>query len=413
MVEDFHYENGALYAEGIAVAELAEEYGTPLYIYSKAHLTSQYRLLEDSLADLNARILYSVKGNTNAAVLKTLAELGAGADVVSGGELYRAILAGFKPNEIAFAGVGKTVEEIEYALEKDILYFTVESEQELERISDCAGGLGKRAGIAIRVNPDVDPQTHKFTSTGKKENKFGIDLERAKRAYSQAAKMDSIDIAGIHMHLGSPIRSIDPYAEAIDKVIPLCEKLKQEHETFRHIDVGGGLSIPYRSGEKPFDVPGFATMLKNKIGPLGLELELEPGRFISGNSGILVSRVQYVKDNPFKKFIIIDAAMTDMIRPPLYDAHHEIVAVDKNEGSIFGDVVGPVCESSDFMAQERELPAVEQDDFLAILSAGAYGFVMASNYNSRGRPAEVLVDSEDHWLVRQRETWEDLIAREQ
>jgi diaminopimelate decarboxylase len=413
MLEEFHYENGKLFAEAVPVADLAQSYGTPLFIYSRKHLESQYRRLTAALADVAPTICYSVKGNSNRAVLEVLAGLGAGADVVSGGELFRALRAGFPAGKIAFAGVGKTVAEIEYAISVGILYFTVESEGELERISECAARLGKTARIAIRVNPDVDPKTHKYTSTGKKENKFGIDLARAEAAYATAAELPGIEIAGVHMHLGSPISSIEPYAEAIEKVTPLCLMLKELHPVFRHLDIGGGLSIPYRPDAPLFDVEGFAAMLKEKAAPLGLQLALEPGRFISGNAGILVSEVQYVKDNPFKKFVIADAAMNDLIRPPLYQAHHEIIAVDETDATIFGDVVGPICESGDFMAQERELPAVAQGDLIAVLSAGAYGFVMGSNYNSRGRAAEVLVDGSQERLVRRRETWEDLVACEE
>lgn len=412
MLEDFQYRDGELYAEEVPVSQLARKYGTPLFVYSSKHFISQYRRLEDALAELDPNICYSVKGNSNRAVLEILAGLGAGADVVSGGELFRALQAGFDPRRIAFAGVGKTVAEIEYAIKEEILYFTVESEGELRRIGECAARLGKPARIAIRVNPDVDPKTHKYTSTGKRENKFGIDIERAAAAYADAAAMPGIEIAGIHMHLGSPIASIEPYAQAIEKVAPLCRELKTRHRTFRHIDIGGGLSIPYRPDDQPFDVEGFAAMLKEKLAPLGLELALEPGRFISGNAGILVSEVQYVKDNPFKKFIIADAAMNDLIRPPLYEAHHEIIAVRQTEDTIFGDVVGPVCESGDFMAQERDLPAVAEGELIAVMSAGAYGFVMGSNYNSRGRAPEVLVDGKEERLVRRRETWEDLIACE-
>ncbi len=401
-----------MYAEGVAVAELAREYGTPLFIYSKTHLQSQYRLLSDTLAVLKPHIYYSVKGNSNHAVLKTLAQMGAGADVVSGGELYRALRAGFPAGKIAYAGVGKTADEINYAIREDILYFTVESEPEITRIADCANALGKKARIAIRVNPDVDPKTHKYTSTGKRENKFGIDLERAEKAYSDASTMPGIEIAGIHMHLGSPISSIEPYARALDKIIPLCARLSERHPTFRHLDIGGGLSIPYRPDDKLFDISAFSKMLEEKIPVMNLQLALEPGRFISGNAGILVSEVQYIKDNPLKKFIIIDAAMNDLIRPPLYEAHHEIISVKETSETLFGDVVGPICESGDFMAQNRDLPVVEQGDLIAVLSSGAYGFVMGSNYNSRGRAPEVMVDGIHHALIRRRETWEDLVACE-
>ncbi len=412
MVNEFYYMNGVLHAEDVSVAELAEKYGTPLFIYSQSHLQSQYERLTEALQELNPNICYSVKGNSNRAVLEVLAQMGAGADIVSGGELYRALQAGFDPSKIAFAGVGKTEDEIEYAIKEDILYFTVESEQELERISNCAERLDKKARVAIRVNPDVDPKTHKYTSTGMKENKFGIDLARAEAAYDAAAEMPGIEIAGVHMHLGSPISTIEPYAQAIDKVASLCERLRAEHASFEHIDLGGGLSIPYRPTDAEFDIEGFADMLVEKIKPLGLKLALEPGRFISGNAGIMVSRVQYIKENAFKNFVIIDAAMNDLIRPPLYQAHHEIIPVAETDATMFGDVVGPVCESGDFMAQDRELPSLSQGDLLAVMTSGAYGFVMGSNYNSRGRAPEVMVYGSSERLVRRRETWEDIVACE-
>lgn len=412
IMEAFEYKDGELFAEEVAVRELAERYGTPLFIYSRGHLVHQYRALLDAMHAVQPLIFFAVKSNTNAAVIHTLAGQGAGADVVSGGELYRALRAGVAASKVVFAGVGKTVDEIEYALRENILYFTVESEPELERISECAVRVGLPGRVAVRVNPDVDPKTHKYTSTGKRENKFGVDLQRAWRAYELAARLPGLEVAGLHMHLGSPIASVDPYTEALEKVIPLCRELKSRYETFRHIDIGGGLGIPYRPGEAPFDLELFAGRMVPLLQELGLSVGMEPGRFLTGNGGVLVTRVQYVKDNPFKKFIVADAAMNDLIRPALYEAYHEVVPVRETTDTVLGDLVGPICESGDFLAAERDLPACAQGDLLAIRSAGAYAFAMASNYNSRGRAAEVMVHGTEHQLVRAREEWEQLVAGE-
>ncbi len=411
-IQEFHYKNGELFAEDIPVRELARRFGTPLYVYSRSHLRRQYHMLKSALQSINPDMYFAVKSNSNLAVINVLANEGAGADVVSGGELFRARCAGVKPSKIVFAGVGKTSEEISYALEEDIRFFTVESEPELERISQHAEELGRVGRIAIRVNPDVDPKTHRFTSTGKSENKFGVDLGRAEKAYEKAARLPNLEICGLHMHLGSPIMSVQPYAEALEKVRPLCLELKKKYPSFRHLDLGGGMGIPYSADQQYLDPRDFAMAVLPSLNGLDMSIGLEPGRFIAGNAGILVSRVQYVKDNPFKKFIIVDAAMNDLIRPALYEAHHEIVPVRETGETVFGDVVGPVCESGDFLAVDRDLPAVVQGDLLAVLSAGAYAFVMASNYNSRGRAAEVMIDNGQSHVVRERESREDLVRGE-
>lgn len=410
--ESFAYRAGRLYAEDVPVEELAERFGTPLYVYSSAHLLRQYHRLQEALRALEPTIHYAVKANTCAAVIRVLAAAGAGADVVSGGELWRARRAGVAAERIVFAGVGKTRDEIAYALREGIAHFTVESEPELERIATTARTLGTTARIAIRVNPDVDPQTHVYTSTGKKESKFGLDLERAWRAYERAAAWSNIEIVGVHMHLGSPLRDERPYAEALDKVAPLCARLRERFPTCRILDLGGGMGIPYRRRQKPFDLEAFAAAVVPRVQAIGLRLALEPGRYIVGNAGILVTRVQYIKDNAFRRFIVVDAAMNDLIRPPLYGAWHEIAAVRDISETARADVVGPVCESGDFLAQDRDLPAVREGDLLAVMSAGAYGFAMASNYNSRPRAAEVLVSGETVALARARETWEDLVRGE-
>lgn len=412
-MNEFNYLNGKLRVENVSVEELAATYGTPLYIYSRSHLQTQFRALKSAMAPVNPLICYAVKANTNAAVIQTFAGEGAGADVVSAGELYRARKAGVPANRIVFAGVGKTEAEIEYALREEILYFTVESEPELERISHVAKKIGRTGRIAIRVNPDVDPKTHKYTSTGKKENKFGVDLERAMAAYELAARLPNLEITSIHMHLGSPIMTKDPYEEALIKVKDLCRDLKSRFDSFNHIDIGGGLGIPYRPTDKEFDLQAFATAVIPHLLDLGLSVSMEPGRFLVGNAGILVTRVEYIKDNPFKKFIVIDAAMNDLIRPALYEAYHEIKPVEETTETIFGDLVGPVCESGDFLAANRDLPAVKPGDLVAVMSAGAYGFVMSSTYNSRGRAAEVMVQNNRHELVRTRETLEDVVRGEQ
>ncbi len=411
-MSEFTYQGGVFHAEQVPVPQLAEQYGTPLYIYSRTHLIRQYRALADAMKSIRPHIYFAIKSNSNLAVIHTLANEGAGADVVSGGELYRARKAGVAADKIAFAGVGKTVAEIDYALGEGIRFFTVESEEELTRISERAAALGSVGRVAIRVNPDVDPKTHKYTSTGKAENKFGVDLTRAERAYELALKLPHLEVVGLHMHLGSPIMSPAPYAEALEKVRPMCETLKRDITTFRHLDIGGGLGISYRPDQAPLDPRDFASAVLPALHGLDMEVGMEPGRFITGNAGILVTRVEYIKDNPFKKFVIVDVAMNDLLRPPLYQAHHEIVPVIQTDESIFGDVVGPICESGDFMAQDRSLPAVRAGDYLAILSAGAYAFVMASNYNTRGRAAEIMVQGDHVEVVRARETWDDCIRGE-
>ena len=408
----FTHRNGQLFAEDVAVEEIVRQHGTPVYIYSRNHLRTQYRELATAMAEVRPLICYSMKANSNGAVIRTLLEEGAGLDVVSAGELYRGLRAGADPSKVVYAGVGKTQDEIAYALQQDILFFTVESEPEAQRISECAVRLGRKARIAFRLNPDVDPQTHKYISTGKKENKFGLDLERTAQAYASAAALPQLEVAGIHMHIGSQILTAEPFAAALTKIRSLVHVLKQRHPAFRYLDIGGGLGIDYKPDQVPLQPRTFASAVVPFLKELGLQVVLEPGRSLVGNGGILVCRVQYVKDNFFKKFIVVDAAMTDLIRPALYQAHHEVVAVRETTRHVLGDLVGPVCESGDFIAQDRELPAAHAGDLLAVMSAGAYGFAMSSNYNSRPRSAEVLVDGATATLVRQRETWEDLVRGE-
>ena len=411
-MQSFSFKDGQLFAENVAVRDLARQYGTPLYIYSRSHMREQYRALALAMAEVDPLICFSVKANSNVGVIRTFLDLGAGLDIVSGGELFRALRAGADPQKIVFAGVGKTRDEIEYALRENILFFTVESEAEARRISDAAVALGTTGRIAFRVNPDVDPQTHKYISTGKKENKFGLDLSRAAEAYADAARLPNVELSGMHMHIGSQLLSVAPFGEALDRVSGLCRDLKAQHTTFRHLDIGRGLGIQYEKGQIPPTPDDYAAVVVPRLKALGLSVALEPGRRMVGNAGILVSEVQFVKDNPFKTFIVIDAAMNDLIRPALYQAHHEIVAVAETAGTVFGDLVGPICESGDFLAADRDLPDVAQGDLVAALSAGAYACSMASNYNSRPRPAEVMVDGDRAQLVARRETWQDLVRHE-
>ena len=411
-MQAFTYQSGKLFAEGVSVEELTLRYGTPLYIYSQAHLRERYRAIASAMAEVKPLICYSVKANSNMAVLKTLVQEGAGFDIVSGGELFRALRAGAEANKIVFAGVGKTRSEIEYALQEQIAFFTCESEAEAVRISECATHLGVKGRIAFRMNPDVDPKTHKYISTGKKENKFGLDLARTLQAYELASALPNIEIAGLHMHIGSQILSAEPFGQALDKIKDFCKTLKAKYPTFRHLDIGGGLGINYKPDQEALDPRVFAATMVPTLRELGLQVVMEPGRSIVGNAGILIARVQYVKDSHFKKFIVVDAAMNDLIRPALYQAHHEILPVTATDKKVTGDLVGPICESGDFLAADRELPDVKQDDLVVALSAGAYGFSMSSNYNSRPRAAEVMVDGASATQIRQRETWEDIVRGE-
>ncbi len=408
----FTYKNDILCADAVPLDQLAQQYGTPLYVYSRSALKNSFAGLTAAMSEVSPLLCYSVKANSNSAVLKTFIELGGGFDVVSGGELFRALHAGADPQKVVFAGVGKTVEEIEYAINSNILFFTVESEPEVMRISECATRLDKTARIAFRINPDVDPKTHKYTTTGKKENKFGLDIERTHKAYELAAGLPGIEIAGLHMHIGSQILDFQPFADALERVKHLCLELKEKYPSFQYVDIGGGIGIRYKQEQPEPDPNAFAALVIPALQEIGLKTVMEPGRFMAGNAGCLLTQVQYIKENPFKKFVIVDAAMNDLLRPSLYQAHHDILAVKSTSGCFIGDVVGPICESGDFLAQERELPAVNQNDLLAVMSAGAYGFSMASNYNSRRRAAEVMVEDDRHRLIRKRETWEDLVRAE-
>jgi len=428
-VHSFQYRDGKLYCEDVDLARVADEFGTPVYVYSAGTILDHYNRLDAALGSLDHLICYAIKANSNRAILKLLAGAGAGFDIVSGGELFRAIKAGADPQKCTFAGVGKSEEEIEYALDKRVHSFNVESEAELEFIDKIAGAKKSRAPIALRVNPDVDPHTHKYISTGSRENKFGIALDDAPRIYERAAKMPNIDIVGIQMHIGSQITEAAPFSAAIAKVAPLARDLKSKCG-IQFFSIGGGMGIIYRraldsgtgkwwhdhGGESSaFRVRDYANAIVPPLRDLGLRILVEPGRFIVGNAGVLLTRVRYVKKSGAKKFAIVDAGMNDLIRPALYQSYHEIVPVEstrKSKSVEKIDIVGPVCESGDFFALDREMPQVCEGDLLAIMSAGAYGFTMASNYNSRPLPAEALVRGNDVSLIRKRQRWEDLVRDE-
>jgi diaminopimelate decarboxylase len=427
-MHSFHYRDGELYCEDVALTKAAEEFGTPLYVYSAGTILDHYRRLDAALAPLDHLVCYAVKANSNGAILKLLAEAGAGFDIVSGGELFRVLKAGGAADKCTFAGVGKSREEIEYALDQSVHSFNVESEAELEAIDRIARDKNVRAPIAVRVNPDVDASTHRYISTGRSENKFGIALDRVAAVYEKAARLPNIRIRGIQMHIGSQITAAKPFAEAIAKVAPLVRELKQKHG-LEFFSIGGGMGIIYKralesgSGkwwhdhggeESAFSVADYASAIVPPLRDLGLRVLLEPGRFLVGNAGILLTRVRYQKQSANKKFVIVDAGMNDLIRPALYQSYHEIVPVREptmsDRESV--DVVGPVCESGDFFAQDRELPPMNEGDLVALMSAGAYGFVMASNYNSRPLPAEALVNGDRCSLIRRRQTFDDLVREE-
>jgi diaminopimelate decarboxylase len=410
----FQYRKGELYCEGVPLRRLAKEFGTPLYVYSQGHITAQCDDLHKALRPLDHLICYAVKANSNLAVLRALARAGTSFDIVSGGELYRVVQAGGDPRKCAFSGVGKAREEIVYALKLGIDIFNVESEPELRRISEIARRMGRRAPIAIRVNPGVDPDTHHYISTGKHESKFGISIKQALDVYRLAARLEGIEIRGVQMHIGSQITKTAPFVLAIRKIVPLIEQVREiARGTLQSFDVGGGLGIRYRD-ERPPTAMEYARAVVPHVKKLGLRILLEPGRFIVGNSGVLVTRVVHIKQTPVKRFVIVDAAMNDLIRPALYESYHEIIPVAAKDArrKVVVDVVGPVCESGDFLAQGRKVAAVEEDALLAVMSAGAYGMSMASNYNARPRPAEVMVNGSHYELVRRRESVKDLISGE-
>ncbi|MER8411959.1 diaminopimelate decarboxylase [Mesorhizobium sp. M1342] len=410
----FDYRDGVLHAEDVAIPDIAAQIGTPFYCYSTATLTRHYRVFAQSFAGLDALVCYAMKANSNQAVLRTLAKLGAGADVVSEGELRRALAAGIPAGKILFSGVGKTAREMDFALAAGILCFNVESEPELELLSARATALGKVAPISLRINPDVDAKTHKKISTGKAENKFGIPWQRARQVYARAAKLPGIRITGIDTHIGSQITELQPFDDAFALLVDLVGALRADGHAIEHIDVGGGLGIPYRIDNNPPPLPdAYAQIVRKHVTKLGLKVMFEPGRLISGNAGILVSEVIFVKEGDAKNFLVVDAAMNDLIRPTLYDAFHDIrpvVQPPADTPRMMVDVVGPVCETGDYIGLDRDLPRLKAGGLIAVSTAGAYGAVQAGTYNTRLLVPEVLVDGDRFHVVRPRLTYDDLIG---
>jgi diaminopimelate decarboxylase len=410
----FAYRGGVLHAEAVDLIALADAVGTPFYCYSTATLERHYRVFADAFADVDALICYALKANSNQAVIATLGRLGAGADVVSGGELLRARAAGIAPAKIMFSGVGKTAPELALAVEQGILCVNVESEAELELLAAIAAGKGRTADISLRVNPDIDPKTHKKIATGKAENKFGIPIGRARAVYARAAKLDGVRVAGVDMHIGSQITELDPFSDAFALLADFVRVLRADGHSIRHVDLGGGLGIPYRDDNKPPPDPNaYAAVVKRATRDLDCRLIFEPGRLVVGNAGILVTRVLYLKHGEAKTFVIVDAGMNDLVRPTLYDAHHDVRPVREPAADaqrIIADVVGPVCESGDFIALDRSLTAPAPGDLLAVMTAGAYGAVEAGTYNTRALIPEVLVKADEWALVRPRVGAEALIA---
>ncbi|MBE0439713.1 MAG: diaminopimelate decarboxylase [Gammaproteobacteria bacterium] len=409
----FQYKAGEMFAENVALSSLAQHYGTPSYIYSRATLERHWHAFDDAFSDMPHCVCYAVKANSNLAVLNVLARLGSGFDIVSGGELARVIAAGGETNKVVFSGVGKTSEEIKYALLQGIRCFNVESVPELERINAVASDLNKIAPISIRVNPDVDAQTHPYISTGLKENKFGIAIEQAESVYLQAQQMSHIEISGIDCHIGSQLTSVSPFIDALKRVLVLIDSLSELGIEIKHLDIGGGLGITYND-ETPPTPEQYAQALKPLLAGRNLDVLMEPGRAIAGNAGVLVTRVEYIKQTDDRNFAIVDAAMNDLVRPALYQSWQSIEEVNQNQAisKQSYDIVGPVCETGDFLGKGRML-GINAGDLLFIRSAGAYGFTMSSNYNSRPRAAEIMVDGDQVHLVRARETIESLFAGEQ
>lgn len=411
-MHEFKYKNNQFYCESVRVQKLAERFGTPLYVYSYHTLISHFLKLGQAFKKINPLICYSVKANSNLALLRALVKKGAGLDIVSGGELFRALKAGCSPKKIVYASVGKTEKEIEYAIRKGILFFNVESLPELESINGIARRLHKTANVAIRINPDVEPKTHKYITTGKLTNKFGIDLRSARQILLMRGAFTNIRIAGLHIHIGSQITESSPYVEAIRKVVTFIDNLKEEGLFLEYLNIGGGLGIIYDK-ETPQTAKRFARKVLPLLEKTKLKIIMEPGRFIAGNSGILATKVLYVKNTSKKKFVIVDAAMNDLIRPALYGAYHNILTLEaENKVKNKVDIVGPICESGDFFAKDRLLSRVKEGDYIAVMGAGAYGFSMSSNYNSRRRVAEVMVVKDKVFVIRKRESCEDLIRNE-
>jgi diaminopimelate decarboxylase len=412
-MHDFVYNNGELYCENVPVKTVAQRVGTPFYLYSSKTLANHFKAFDNAFAGVPHLICFAVKSNSNGAVLRLLAREGAGADIVSGGELFRALRAGVDPKKIVYAGVGKRRDEIEYALKVGILMFNVESQEELLALDRAASEMHATARIALRVNPDIDPKTHAYISTGLKENKFGIPIEQALEHYQTAKSLPNVEIVGVHQHIGSQITEVQPFVDALEKLIGFVKELRESGVSISHINIGGGLGITYKDETPPLP-KDVAQAIQPLLKSSGCTIVMEPGRAIVGNAGILVTRALYHKESGEKKFLIVDAGMNDLIRPSLYEAYHEIRPVIEPaspERAVY-DVVGPICESGDFLAKDRELPAIKQGELLAVMGGGAYGFSMSSNYNSRPRVAEVMVKGHEFHIVHERETYNDLVKGE-
>jgi diaminopimelate decarboxylase len=409
----FSYSQNDLYCEQVPLADLAARVGTPAYVYSAASLLSSYRAYDDAFGELPHMVCYAVKANSSLGVLALLARAGAGFDIVSGGELYRVLAAGGDPANVVFSGVGKTAAEVEYALSSGIHSFNCESEAELALVDAMAARLGVKAGFSIRVNPDVDASTHPYISTGLAKHKFGIAMVEAPQVYESARRYRNLTAEGVSCHIGSQLLDPSPILESLDRVLALAGELRAQGDPINHVDLGGGLGVAYHGGEKSPAIGAFVESLQKRLRNSGLRVMLEPGRSIAGPAGILLTRVLYRKKNGAKEFVVVDAAMNDLIRPALYHAHHEIIPVRKNSLPMSTvDVVGPVCETGDFLARDRPMAHAMPGDFLAVCTAGAYGFVQASNYNSRPRAPEVLVEGSSYRIIRRRETYADLVRGE-
>ncbi len=410
----FSYKNGELYCEQVPVRRIVEEFGTPIFIYSRGTLERHFKIFEEPFSNVPHLICFSMKACSNLAILRIFSNLGGGVDIVSGGELFRALRAGISSQKIVYSGVGKKAAEIDLALDADILMFNVESEEELQLLNQRASAKGKKARVALRVNPNVDPLTHPYISTGLKSNKFGVPIDQAGDIYMQAGRLQGIDPVGLDCHIGSQLTELAPFLEAVSILRKLLRKLRDGGVDIRYLDVGGGLGIPYDQETPP--APGdYGAAVLDLVSDMNVSLIMEPGRVLVGNAGIMATQVLYKKQSSDKNFVIVDAAMNDLMRPSLYKAYHSIIKVAKDDGptrKIIADVVGPICESGDFLARSREMDDPDPGELLAVMSSGAYGFSMSSNYNSRPRSAEVLVDQSNYYLIRQRETYEDLIRGE-
>lgn len=407
----FNYKKNELYCEDVSLARIAQEVGTPAYVYSYATLTRHFDVFDKAFGKLPHLVCFAMKANSNIAILRALINRGAGIDIVSGGELFRARTAGAPANKIVYSGVGKTREEMAYALKEGILQFNIESEEEVFVLNEVATSLGLKAPVSFRVNPNINPKTHPYISTGLKKSKFGVPFERAIEIYEKARKLPGISVQGVSCHIGSQITTLTPFRDALAKVSGLVAELRKRGFDIRRVDLGGGLGIPYKNDKVP-SPKQYADILKKGIKELGCTVMFEPGRVIVGNAGILLTKVMYKKTSGKKTFVIIDGAMNDLIRPALYGSHHEILPVQRRKATMKADIVGPVCESGDFFAENRSFPALNSDDLLAVMSAGAYGSVMSSNYNSRPLVAEVMVNGNEFHVVRQRQEYKDLLRGE-